>query len=311
MVQVPQHQSVKKNKELARTTFRLAFIIAIVGLLLLPLGNALGWNAGGHMMVAKIAYDRLNPRAKAEADRLMKIQIGPTDAIASNDFINAAHWPDDIKSSKTFPHFDKDHYIDYPFSPDGTPLPTNQPDAENIIKALNEDIQILKTSTDDKAKAQALRFLIHFVGDIHQPLHATTRVTKAFPNGDRGGNDFHLDNERLHAYWDNGADTFPKTSPPPEYAPPPLSEILGPADRIVKEYPETDQAWKTGGPTDFVGWSKESFEIATHSVYNGLTENAKPGAEYTSASIKIIDKRIAWAGYRLATLLNTLWPETK
>ena len=294
-----------------RFSAKCAVIVALFGLILFPISNVLGWNAAGHMMVAKIAYDRLNPRAKAEADRLMKIQIGPSDAIASNDFINASHWPDDIKSSKTFPHFDKDHYIDYPFSPDGTPLPKDQPEAENIIKALSEDVQILKTSTDDKAKAQALRFLIHFVGDIHQPLHAVTRVTKALPNGDRGGNDFHLDTERLHAYWDNGADTFPKTSPPPEYAPPPISEIVGPADQIIKEFPDIDPAWKAGGPFNFEGWSKESFEIATHSVYTGLTENSKPSAEYSKASLVIVHGRIAWAGYRLAALLNTLWPDTK
>ena len=301
---------MRKNHH--RFSSKNLFALALVAAGLLSYGSAFGWGAAGHMMVAKIAYDRLNPRARAEADRLMKISIGPNDALQSNDFINSGRWADDIKSSKTFPKFDKDHFIDIPFSADGTPVPTNQPEAENIVKALNDNVQILKNSTDDKARAQALRFIVHFVGDIHQPLHCVTRVTKALPNGDRGGNDFYLFNqERLHAYWDNGADTFPRSSPPPDYAPPAISQISRPADQIVKENPDSDSAWKAGGPFDFAGWAKEGNQIAIDSVYKGLVEQQKPSDEYTRASIIIIHRRVAWAGYRLAALLNAIWPDAK
>jgi hypothetical protein len=64
-----------------------------------------------------------------------------------------------------------DHFIDYPFSQDGTALPDDLPKPENILKALQAHVQTLKSSNDDAEKAQALRFIIHFVGDIHQPLH--------------------------------------------------------------------------------------------------------------------------------------------
>jgi len=291
-----------------RLPFKSAIISLVILLFLLSSTNVLGWSAAGHMIVAKIAYDRLNSHAKSEVDRLMAVQLGPDDAIKSSDFINASHWADDIKGSKTFPRFDDDHFIDYPFSTDGTPLPKDEPKPENIVKALNGDVEILKTSKDDKARAQALRFIIHFVGDIHQPLHAETRVSKAFPNGDRGGNDFRIDTERLHALWDNGIDTFPKSSPPPEYAPPPISSIVPIAEQAVKEYPESDPAWKAGGPFDFTGWAKESFEISRDFVYKGLSENAAPSAQYRNEAVAIVHHRIAWGGYRLAALLNSIWP---
>jgi hypothetical protein len=282
------------------------FVSVSVILILLTSANVLAWNAAGHMMVAKIAYDRLNNHAKSEVDKLMAIPIGPADALQSKDFINASHWADDIKGSKTFPRFDDDHFVDYPFSGDGTALPKDQPKPENIVKALKDDVQILKTSSDDKARAQALRFIIHFVGDIHQPLHAETRVTKEHPEGDRGGNDFRTDTERLHGLWDGGIDTFPRSNPP-DYLPPQISVITPFADQAIKENPDTDPTWKTGGPFNFDAWAKESFELSRDFVYKGLKENSPANAEYNKAAIQIVHRRIAWGGYRLAALLNAIW----
>src|SRR5205807_3524912 len=111
----------------------------------LLMNEALGWGPGGHMIVAQIAYGRLNARAKAEADKLIALPIEPA-AITkkSLDFVNASHWPDDLRPDKDFADTLQLHFVDFPFSPDETDLPTDQPGEQHIITALTKYVDILK-----------------------------------------------------------------------------------------------------------------------------------------------------------------------
>lgn len=288
--------------------------IGLVLLILLTPTLSLGWGAGGHMMTAQIAWDRLNPRARNEARRLLAIPINPAAVTQrSRNFINASHWADDLRPFPEFDSFKALHFIDKPFSTDGTPLPTTPP--PNIVTALQENVEILRTSTDKNAKAQALRFIIHFVGDIHQPLHCTTRVDSTNPEGDRGGNlvklkirqpDGSFKSTNLHSYWDGGIGTFPKTGP--NFRPPPLSQIPRPAAFAMRENPDTDPALNLSNPTDFEGWSEESHALGKAVAYKGIRNNGTPTAAYNRESVKVARKRVAWGGYRLAALLNSIWP---
>ena len=289
---------------------------AVMLCLFLLINQSLAWGPGGHMMVAQIAYERLNSHAKAEVDRLIKVVITPDDVTRKSlDFVNASHWPDDLRSDKTgrFKDTFPLHFIDFPFSPDDTELPDI--DEANIISALKDEVDTLKSSdSSDKEKAQALRFLIHFVGDIHQPLHCATRVTEQNPDGDRGGNLFmvHLSGKKkvkLHSYWDGGIGDFPKGGPPPEFAPPSLDDVKEAAQSIAEEFPDTDTQWKAGGPFNFEGWSQESFDLAKKVAYDSLLPNTRPTPAYIQKAKKTTRKRVAWGGYRLAELLNTIWPE--
>ena len=153
-------------------------------------------------------------------------------AANSLSVLGAAFKPnsDDVRDSPDFKKFAIEHFADFPFSVDATPVPTDLPDADNVIVALQKNVDILKNSTDDNERAQALRFVIHFVGDIHQPLHCSTRVDSAHPKGDQGGNGFFLrvrgtngqvNKVKLHGYWDGGLDSFPKGGGPPKFPPPP------------------------------------------------------------------------------------------
>lgn len=290
-----------------------------IGLLVVVLFTpslALGWGAGGHMMVASIAFSRLNPRAKAKANELLAIDIDPAAVTAkSHNFVNAAHWADDLRPFAEFDHFKALHFIDQPFSVDGTALPSGVPEPDNIVKALEDNVAILKTSTDKNAQAQALRFIIHFVGDIHQPLHCATRVSSANPDGDRGGNlvsikipgsNGQLKTTNLHSYWDGGIGTFPKTGA--NFAPPPLAQI-GPATVIaMRGNPATAAGVKLNDPFNYAGWAAESFTLAKSTAYKGMANGVKPSATYNAASTKVVRKRVAWGGYRLAALLNSIWP---
>ncbi|HKP38829.1 MAG TPA: S1/P1 nuclease [Pyrinomonadaceae bacterium] len=293
---------------------RIQMALGLVCLMLLTPTISLGWGAGGHMMVAQIAFDRLNPRAKAQAQMLLALPINPSEITSkSKDFVNAAHWADDLRPVEEFDPFKELHFIDTPFSTDGTALPSLP--TPNIVTALEEQVNILKTSTDKNEQAQALRFIIHFVGDIHQPLHCATKVSAANPEDDRGGNLLKIKvvgangqtkTTNLHSYWDGGLLTFPPTGA--NFAPPPLSSIPAAANTAKAGNPDSNPALKLNDPTNYQAWADESFALAKSVVYKGIANNGKPTAAYKTKGLKVARQRVAWGGYRLAALLNSIWP---
>jgi hypothetical protein len=267
------------------------------------------------MMTAYIAEARLNPRAKAQVKALLARPINPAEASRkSRDFVGAAHWADDLRSVPAFKPLEPLHFIDNWFSTDGTHLPSVP--TPHIIQALRDNVKILKTSRDQNARAQALRLIIHFVGDIHQPLHCAARVDHGHPTGDQGGNLVSVNipsggathSTNLHSYWDSGIATFPKTGPKPEYRPPPLSQIPAAAATAVRGNPATDPALKLNNPTNYRLWANESFAFAKSAAYAGISNGTTVNAAYRNRGIRIVRQRVAWGGYRLAALLNSIWP---
>jgi hypothetical protein len=291
--------------------YKTRITLGLLALILSIPSLSLGWGAGGHMMVASIAFQRLNPRAKAHATALLARAINPSAvSLKSNDFVNAAHWADDLRPFPEFDSFKPLHFIDNPFATDGTPLPAGVPEPDNIVTALEDNVNILKTSTDMDAQAQALRLIIHFVGDIHQPLHCATQVSSANPDGDRGGNLVSINvagkKTNLHSYWDGGIGNFPKSGP--NFAPPPLNQIPPAAAQARAGNPATDPKLKLKAPLDFQGWANESFALAKSTAYDGISNGGTPTAAYNTRALKVARKRVAWGGYRLAALLNSIWP---
>ena len=300
--------------------------LAVLGLILATPIVSLGWGAGGHMIVAKVALNRLNAHARAEVTKLLAIKVkvklpdGTEPTLSSKskaklaaataksqDFVNAAHWPDDLRSIPEFDAFKPLHFIDISFSDDGTtlpPLPT-----PNILTELNRDVDILRTSTDDNARAEALRFIIHFVGDLHQPLHCSTRVSQAHPQGDEGGNLVKITGAKnLHSFWDGGLTTFPREGPPPNFTPPSLAKITAAAKKITAANPDSDPGIKLNDPANFQSWADESFALAKDTAYNGMHDGTTPSQAYRKKGVQVAQQRVAWGGYRLAALLNSIWP---
>src|SRR6185503_17223966 len=147
-------------KAQSKHAFRSRVAIGVICLILVTPTLSLSWGAGGHMMTAQIAFDRLNPRAKAQARKLLAIRINPAAVTAkSTDFVNASHWADDLRPFPEFDSFKPLHFKDIFFTLDGSTLPEIDPN--NIVKALEDNVEILKTSNDKTAQAQALRFVIH------------------------------------------------------------------------------------------------------------------------------------------------------
>lgn len=275
--------------------------IGTLGLICLS-GIVNAWIDAGHMVVALIAHDRLNHKVQLEVDRLIK--IGGTNK--TRDFVTASCWADDTKTRTTGPW----HYVDFHFRSDGQPT-SNKPDAENVLWAIEKFKAILADrSKPDEERADALRYLIHLVGDIHQPLHATARDSDENPDGDAGGNRFHLvapsiyknlprPPSNLHALWDFGAGVFVPIKRPISVEG--NKQLKTWATSITKAFPfkKLPEA-SDAKPMD---WALESWEIAKKDVYS-TPENAEPSPKYLATSQIIAKRRIALAGYRLANLLN-------
>lgn len=274
---------------------------------------ALGWGKGGHMITAWIAAERLGPHARREAARLLAV---PVPLGEGADFVRASYWADEVRArmKDQYGFSGPYHFIDYPFSTDGTPLPADLPKAENIVRALGRYAAVLRTpSASDAAKAEALRFVIHLVGDLHQPMHCVSRVSRRLPHGDEGGNRFGIKDPNqldarynLHKYWDNGMERFPRMGP--DYAPPPMAEIGPAARRAMQAYPDSDASWRAGAADDFERWAREGSEIARNEAYRGIARGKVPSERYAERTFGVAEQQVARAGYRLARLLNEIWP---
>ncbi|MDE5463649.1 S1/P1 nuclease [Bradyrhizobium sp. CSS354] len=195
------------------------------------------WWDAGHMQIAYTAYKKLDPPVKDKVDVLLKLNkdYAKWTAGAPDDrtgkiyaFVRAATWADDIKTKdynytrdkvesatagQNIGYADKNqhaywHYKDTNFSPDGTPLPP--PDAVDLVSQLKLMIAALPASSGapDDVRSYDLVWMLHLVGDAHQPLHAIGRYTRQIPKGDAGGNAEQVipangEVVALHAYWDS------------------------------------------------------------------------------------------------------------
>jgi len=298
------------------------------------------WGPIGHMTVAYVAYERLSPAAKARVRDLLKMnpdyaswerQIPAGTSADDHDraiFIMASVWPDDIKGESNYSDDGSNggntpggaassqnlgygdllrhkywHFVDDAFSPDNSPLPpTPVPNARTQIAVFRTVLN--SASSDDPLKSYDLVWLIHLVGDVHQPLHATTRVTAKFPQGDAGGNSVKLFGDaasNLHTYWDDL----------------PGSECKYCADKmqcvnraIVLGRSLRPDATKAARNLDADTWIHESFLAAEKEVYAGPIGTADPytiipNSQYDLKAYKLAVKRVRLAGARLAGVLNS------
>lgn len=281
------------------------------------------WHGNGHYMVAYIAQDYLtktNPDAFKWANDLL---LPYTEMCGENlyPFVEAAVWPDKIKDQgwHTFDnhHFFSNWWYDKGAKPNGTP--EENPSA-NAIFAIKDNIATLSTTQEDPygssksllGKSLALRFLIHFVGDLHQPLHAEERITPDKPKGDMGGNLFpiaHYNNtgmDNLHFIWDEMFEDIKesiRTNLPKEK----YLFIKSKADEIIKEHPFEGLWSQINSNATVEHWSNESFDIAKNFAYTGITEGKTISESYIKEGWKICRIRVALAGYRLGMSISNIY----
>jgi S1/P1 Nuclease len=300
-------------------------------LILLAASSPAGaWDANGHRVVARIAWDAMRPDTRERA--LALLQAMPPDAdlavpsrasMTPADrgrelFELAAVWPDLVRDA-TFPQrkakYDHPawHYVSwywdvpmngpYPGAPrDRLDLPGN---AENIVERLGALSALLSDPRHDAAeKGVALAWVQHLVGDIHMPLHAGSRVTAEEPHGDQGGLLFKVDavHVSLHWYWDSILTTCHPRQPSEDDA----AYIGRLAAGLTAGHPAAAMAPRFDLP-HFQAWANDGYDTAKTRVYTpGLRRGEEPSAAYRDLAASIAEPAIALAGYRLAALLDHL-----
>ncbi len=283
----------------------LATAIAIATLTAVSTAPARAWNATGHMTIGAIAETRLSPAAKAEIAKLLPLVAHD----GTPDFMTAGVWMDEIRADGVRA-YDRWHYHNLAHSPDGTPVPAAAHE-DNVSWAIEQNLAVLKSEkASDPEKARALRFLIHTVQDVHNPLHCGSRYTKDNTDGDAGGNEFRFEAEaengprNLHALWDGALGTFARGQGPLTEQAKPLRTL---AEQLTAKYPESSLPQsKTLDPN---AWAQEGAEMLKGTVYP--EKAGRPDAAYIEKHRPVAERQATLAGYRLANLLNSIWSGEK
>jgi S1/P1 Nuclease len=297
-----------------------ALAITAAGILVLP-AIASAWNATGHRTIAEIAWDHLTPQARTRAVALL--MHGPalaglstlrpaTGTDAERDralFLNAATWADLIRD-RNQPWYAYNHptwhYADFYWDEvNGQPhnIPNTGPDSINAGERIIAFRAALADPTvPDTTKAIDLAWLLHLVGDIHQPLHCSSRVTAqdTLPRGDMGGNTFRLDDRHgLHGYWDGILDEA--------IARQPGEDSIAYASRLAAAIEQAHPLATLAAPaasTSVATWEGQGLYLAQTAVYADLERGQAPSAGYQARALETSEQQMALAGYRLAALLN-------
>ena len=277
-------------------------LIFCLALGLLPPARA--WNVEGHMVGTQIAYNHLTPSVKAQCDALIATPVVYASSINST-FVTASVWADDLKSSTNA--WNNWHFINIPFSLDGTPTNGFVPGAFDVVQAIRTNIAVLQSpSATQSNRAFHLRQLLHFVGDMQQPLHCTAAISVATPNGDAGGNGFPLTGGwgNLHSLWDSGGNNLTNSLPRP------LSvashNLLSNKAAAIEGFYPYDYAANVGTVADPMTWAYEGLGLAQSVCYANITRGTTPSVGYLNTASSTTDQRMAVNGQRLADLLNTI-----
>jgi len=311
--------------------------LAAATLLVIALNaSAYAWNNVGHMAVAFVAYQKLTPEARRGVNALVRLNpkfrswrsLIPAGTSADDRrmmlFMIAATWPDQIKgdgqhrsdgpdggntppddgtAARNIGYRDRAmhkywHFIDRPFTLDHTPLRDPPvPNAQTQIALFRE--VLASDDSPDSLKSYDLVWLLHLVGDVHQPLHATARFSHELPNGDDGGNGIGVCNPgcrgKLHGFWDGllGGEG--------------ISLDPAPAVSAGGSLPEADATQAADLNVD--DWLTESFDLARSTAYKlppiGLGRGPFTLTQpYRDAALVVANQRVALAGARLANILN-------
>ncbi|MBA4695766.1 MAG: S1/P1 nuclease [Legionella sp.] len=257
------------------------------------------WWSVGHRVVANIAYQHLTTSAKNKVDTLVKEFKKVTPEI--NSFEKMAVWPDTLYGKEKIGLTFNWHFVDSPYIVDGTrsQIIFRQ---DNIIWSLETIIDALKNNQASAYElSRLLAFLVHFLGDIHQPLHNISLVSAMHPKGDEGGNAyaviFNQETVNLHRVWDNCFNEFN------------VDESRENIDRISQQITTTypiEYFRKEINQMQPTAWSKEGYRNAIHFAYT-TAEGEPLDSAYVNQGRQLIKREIALAGYRLALLLNRLY----
>lgn len=294
---------------------------------------AMAWDDVGHKITGYIAWQRMSPAAR---ERVIKIlRAAPEDSHLSayyqlygvrpdadkqlDYFMLVPTWADIVRD-RAFPvryekyHKGEWHYTSVFWRDSGgkAELMADKKADGQAIEKLAEFEKVLRDPVvSDKDKAIALAWFLHIGGDIHQPLHSSSRVTDREPDGDRGGNTFLISPEgtprenqqNLHWFWDS---IVPRNIPY-DFG---LCEgcyVKHIAEAFISRY--SFDAEKGGlALSNYVSWKDESLRLAQGEVFRSdLKRFEAPSDAYRRNALSVSERRLTIAGYRMGETLNEIF----
>ena len=243
---------------------------------------AFSWGRTGHRIVGEIAQRNLTPKTLKEIKKIA----------GTEDLSKLSTWPDEIRSDPKMTFTASWHYASIPTGK--TYFDQKRSKEGDVIEALYrfEDI-IRNPKTTSADKLDALRFLVHFLGDLHQPLHVGLAE-------DRGGNSIRVKwfktETNLHTVWDEELIDFEKLS---------FTEY----SNYLNHYSKDELAnWKKG---TYIDWAQESQDLRPKVYDLGTSEVPNLSYEYNYKVKPVIEMRLKQAGLRLSFVLNKIFSQVK
>jgi hypothetical protein len=261
--------------------------IALIACLVVLPSRAFAWGQEGHRIVCGIAWQHLTPQAQALVTQL----LGTSD---EKSFVDACLWADQVRSAR--PETSAFHFVNIPANVAGFDMARDCSDPQRrcVTWAIAHFANIVgNVAAGDSARRDALRFVMHFVGDLHQPLHAGRPE-------DLGGNQIKVDffgdagsaqrRNNLHSVWD-GQILHRANQNWPDAVTFLNSQIT--ADDL--------QQWQN---LDVIGWTNESYRVCEDYVYRTLPAGAVIRNAYYQPALGFVEVQLQKGGVRLANVLN-------
>lgn len=262
--------------QLGRFRVRVVSVRALAAALMFGLLSGMhtaasAWGAEGHRLIAEVAEGQLTAAARAEIDRLLAVEPGATLASVST-------WADEVRSPSTA-HW---HYVNFQRDVNCRYEPVRSClQGSCVVGAIERQLAVLASKASDDERLKALKYVVHFVADVHQPLHA------GFAD-DRGGNTYQLQahgrGTNLHALWDSGL----------------IKQ--GPGGVASLQAAVVAAAHRTDASVGARAAAEESCRVVSAEGF--YPAGHKLGDEYAREVRDTLVQQLATAGVRLASLLN-------
>ncbi len=232
------------------------------------------WSKTGHRVVGEVAEKYLSRKAKRAIDDLLN----------GESLAAVANFGDEIKADRTYSKFSAWHYVN--ISSDKTYADIEPSKNGDLVQGINTCLEIIK---DDKSsredKVFYLKFLVHLIGDLHQPMHIG-RVE------DKGGNDIQLqwfgNGTNLHRLWDSNM----------------INDNGMSFTELASEFPEiSKQKVKFIQSGTLLDWVAESHQLADK-IYDSVEVGEKLGYRYSYDWWDTVESQLQKGGIRLAAVLN-------
>lgn len=248
---------------LMRLTVVFVCVVALVR-------TAYAWGSEGHQTVALLAQAQLTPKARIEVERLLALEPG-------SRLSSVSTWADEHRNPATAAW----HYVNFPRGTCEYDSERDCPGGKCVVGAIEAQAKVLGYDASDERRLLALKYLVHFVADVHQPLHAGYQ-------DDRGGNSYQLQafmrGSNLHAVWDTGL------------------------IRSLNESPENlaSRLLQLPGDTRLVGLREVAEESCRIVGQEGFYPGRLVDTDYIARFKPVVETRLAQAGSRLARILNQI-----